>query len=302
MSGADDRVAAAADPSPERGATPAAAPPAAPPSAAWTADVWRRYDDDEQRLTSAVSERMLDLAGLRPGQRVLDIASGRGEPAWRAARRVAPGGRVLGTDRSADILHMADERARAEGVRNLDTLVTSAETLEGVPLQSFDVVLSRWGLMYFDDPVQSLHRARACVIPGAVWVGALWADPARVSYHEWPRALLRARTGVPPPDTCADAPGVFRYADPVRLRRDLAAAGWQATHEEEMDTPVMEARTTDELAAWCLAFGLKRLLDGLPAAAREAWEQDVRVAGESLRRDGVMRLGGVTRLVVARAV
>ena len=111
-------------------------------------DVWRRYDDDEQRLTAAVSERMLDLAGVRRGQRVLDIATGRGEPALRAAARVGPEGVVVGTDRSDDMLAFARERASRAGIANLTLAVADARTLAGVPGQGFDVALCRWGLMY----------------------------------------------------------------------------------------------------------------------------------------------------------
>lgn len=76
-------------------------------------EVWRRYDDDEHRLSAHVSECMLDLAGLRPGSRVLDIATGRGEPALRAAARVAPDGVVVGTDLSESMLEFARARAAA---------------------------------------------------------------------------------------------------------------------------------------------------------------------------------------------
>ena len=74
-------------------------------------EVWRTYDDAEQRLTAPVSERMLDLAELRPGMRVLDLATGRGEPAVRAAHRVGPTGAVLGVDLCKELLRMARERA-----------------------------------------------------------------------------------------------------------------------------------------------------------------------------------------------
>jgi len=70
-------------------------------------EIWRRYDGIESRLTAPLSERMLDLAGIRPGMRVLDLATGRGEPALRAARRVAPDGFVVGVELADGVLEMA---------------------------------------------------------------------------------------------------------------------------------------------------------------------------------------------------
>ena len=78
--------------------------------------IWRTYADTEQRLSAALSERMLDLTGLRSGMRVLDLATGRGEPAIRAAHRVGPTGTVLGVDISEGVLQMAHERAAREGL------------------------------------------------------------------------------------------------------------------------------------------------------------------------------------------
>src|SRR5690349_10739164 len=101
----------------------------------------------EARLTSPLSRRMIDRAGLRPGQRVLDLATGRGEPAVPAAQRVAPNGWVVGIDTSQAMLDMARQRAENEGVTNLELRVMDAASLKDLKTASFDAVLSRWGLM-----------------------------------------------------------------------------------------------------------------------------------------------------------
>ena len=262
-------------------------------------ELWRRYDDDEQRLTATVSERMLDLAGLRRGQRVLDVATGRGEPALRAARRVAPDGHVLGTDRSADMLAFARERASRAGIVNLRCEATDAQTLAGVPGQAFDVALCRWGLMYLDEPRAAIAAVHRRLVPGGLFVAAAWVEPARVSYWSMSRDVLARHVALPPIDPAA--PGTFHYAAPQRLRADLVSTGFAVEHEEEMPTSVMEASTPEGLVAWCLAFGLARLLAAHPCAVREAWERDMVAEASHWRdTDGVYRLGGVTRLVVAR--
>jgi ubiquinone/menaquinone biosynthesis C-methylase UbiE len=121
--------------------------------------LWRAYDRDEARLSAPLSERMLDLARLTPGMRVLDLATGRGEPAIAAAQRVSPGGEVLGVDVSASMLAMAKERADREGVTNLTLQTGDAASLDADGGPPFDATLCRWGLMYMDAPEAALHVA-----------------------------------------------------------------------------------------------------------------------------------------------
>lgn len=260
--------------------------------------IWRRHDANEQRLTAPLSERMLQLARLRPGMRVLDLASGRGEPAIAAAHRVAPHGSVLGIDIDAGVLAMARERAEREAVGNLELRAMDAAALGELP--PFDAVLARWGLMYFDAPVAALRAVRRAMASGALLVAAVWAEPERVQYHTLPRRLLARHRSLPPIDP--EAPGTFRYAEVERLQRDFAAAGLRIVHIEEMQLEVMEATTDDELLQWVRDFGLGRLLQDLPAATQQLWADELLQAVLPLRRDGRVRLGGVTRIVVAETV
>lgn len=261
-------------------------------------EVWRRYDAIESRLTAPVSERMLDLAGVGPGQHVLDLASGRGEPALRAAHRVGPHGSVLGLEPSDPVLQMAREKATADGLANLELRVAGAEHPPDVPAGRFHAATIRWGLMYVASPLDVLATVRRALRPDGVLVLALWAEPARVPYFTLPRRVLAPFRSVPPVDETV--PGTFRYADPARLRHDLDTAGFALEHEEELDVAVMEAETAAELIAWCRVFGLTRLLDDLPEATQAAWEAALAIELERLRVGPVIRLGGVTRLVVAR--
>lgn len=260
-------------------------------------EVWRRYDDTEQRLSAPLSERMLDLADLRPGMRVLDLATGRGEPAVRAAHRVGPTGTVLGVDISETMLQMARERAAREGLSNIELRAASAESLGGIPPAHFDRTLARWGLMYLDSPVAALSAARRAMVPRGVLVAAVWAEPERVSYFTLPRRVLGKYVSLPPIEP--EAPGTFRYADVGRIHRDFTAAGLTIEHVEEQEVAVMEAETGEELVAWTRAFGLTRLMNGLPEEIQRAWEAELVRAAEPLWQDGRVRLGGVTRIVVA---
>ena len=256
-------------------------------------EVWTKYDAIEARLTAPVSERMLDLAGVEPGLHVLDLATGRGEPAVRAARRVGPSGRVLGTDVSAEMLAFA--RAAGAGTA-LALRVLDAQSGEGLEAGSFDVVTSRWGLMYFPEPVRALDHARRALKAGGVLVAALWAEPERVAWATFTRRVLARYCVVPPLDLAQ--PGACRYASRATIERDFA--DFRIEHVEEMFIPVIEADTAAGLAAWCIDLGFARLASDLPDAERAAFEADLLREAESLRRGASYQLGGVTRLVVAR--
>jgi len=274
---------------------PADDTPSPPPT---DEEIWRSYDSIEQRLTAPVSERMLDLAALRPGMRVLDLASGRGDPAIRAAHRVGPAGTVVGVDASPGVLQIARERAAREGLSNLRFRTASVESLDGIPLDYFDRTLARWGLMYLDSATTALLAARRAMVADGLLVAAVWAEPERVPYFTVPRRILEKHASLPPIDF--DRPGTFHYAESARLHRDLAAAGFVVEHEEEQHVAVIEAATGSEIVAWTRAVVLGRLLDGLPKETQQAWEADVLQELEAFRDDGFIRLGGVTRIVSAR--
>lgn len=262
--------------------------------------IWRRYDDDEQRLSAPLSERMLDLAQLRPGMRVLDLATGRGEPAIRAAHRVGTAGAVVGVDRDPAMLLMTRERAAREGVSNLELHALNAELLDQLRLKPCAVTLARWGFMYFDAPIAALAAARRATIPGGILVAAVWAEPERVPYYTLPRELLAKHLELPALDP--EAPGTFRYANPERLTGDLAAAGYRISHTEELEVPVMEAYSATQLIAWTRAFGINRLLSGVSDAIQSNWEADMQGAYDRLQEANCVRLGGITRIVVAQAI
>jgi hypothetical protein len=97
-----------------------------------------------------------------------------------------------------------------------------------------------------------------------------------------------------------EAPGTFRYADLSRIERDLTTARFTLEHVEEIDVPVIEAATGVEIAAWVRDFGLMPLAEALPEIERAHYEADLAREAEQLCMNGVIRLRGVTRVVVAR--
>jgi ubiquinone/menaquinone biosynthesis C-methylase UbiE len=262
---------------------------------------WRQYDEMEARLTRPVSERMLDMAGVSPGMRILDVACGRGEPALPAAHRVGPRGWVLGVDRVEGMLQIARERASQEGLKNVEFQVADAEALQ-VGDRSFDVATVRWGLMYMREPQRALESIHRALKPGGALVIASWAEPERVHFASVPRRMLERYRDVPLP-VSSDGPGVFRHADRASLDAALLRSGFSQEASEEMEIPVVEAPDGRGIVAWVREMGgaLMKLVDELPKHQQQAWEEDLAAELEKRRVGERVFLGGVTRLTVARA-
>ncbi len=261
-------------------------------------EIWRRYDAVEAKLTSGVSARMLDIAGLRPGMRVLDIATGRGEPAIPAAHCVGPTGSVVGVERDDRVLEMARSRARAEGLINIELRAGDAETIATLPSAHFHVATARWGLMYMSAPGAALATVRRALRGDGILIAALWAEPERVPYYTLPRSILATRRPVPAIDF--ESPGAFRFAHLERIERDFGHAGFAVDLVEEMAVPVFESESTADVIEWTRAMGLTRLLNELPASDQLAWEREFSTALERTREGKTIQVGGVTRIVRAR--
>ena len=128
----------------------------------------------------AVSRSLVELARIGPGDAVLDVAAGYGEPGLIAARAVAPGGQVVCTDISAELLAVGRERAAAAGLDNVEFLDCDAEEL-AFGEASFDAVLSRQGLQFLPDVAGVLARLHSFLKPGGRLAAAVWGPPRRCS-------------------------------------------------------------------------------------------------------------------------
>lgn len=115
------------------------------------ADAWHRWGHLLSSWLGPATEQMFDMGGVASGCRVLDVAAGAGEQTLVAARRVGPTGHVLATDLSSNILELAAQSARQEGLDNVETRELDGEALHELPSDSFDAVISRVGLIYFPD-------------------------------------------------------------------------------------------------------------------------------------------------------
>lgn len=184
---------------------------------------WESCSDDFETGGAPVTARLLELAGLRPGHRVLDVGTGTGEPALSAAAVVGPAGAVTGIDLAPDMITRA--RSRARTVDNVEFAVGDVESLD-FPAASFDVVLSRWGLMFAVDHVETFRVLARVLAPGGVLAAAVWAGP----WSEAPMMslgfqVLGRRLELPPAPP--GAPGPFSMGDPEVVGAELTEAGFR---------------------------------------------------------------------------
>ena len=145
-----------------------------------------------------VSERMLELAGIQPGQRVLDVATGPGEPAVTAAHRVGPAGHVITTDLAPQMIALGRERAAQLGLQNIDFREMDAEALDLLE-NGFEIALCRFGLMYLPDPQAALERMHKLLVPGGRLVAAVRGSPQKVPFARWPLEVALRVLQVPAP-------------------------------------------------------------------------------------------------------
>lgn len=112
---------------------------------------WKKWSPMIDKGAAVVSERLVELAGIKDGDRVLDVACGYGEPALTAARRVGANGQVVATDISAEMLAYGRERAAAAGLEHVRLIESEAAALD-LDGESFDAALSRWGIIFEPEP------------------------------------------------------------------------------------------------------------------------------------------------------
>ena len=179
-----------------------------------------RYD----RMNEPFTALILDAAAFRPGAQVLDVGCGCGGTTLAAARLIAPG-QGVGVDLSGPMLARARARAEAAGLSNAVFQQGDAQVHPFGPAR-FDTVISRFGTMFFADPVAAFANVRSAVRPGGRLIFVCWQPLAANQWLLVPGAALAEH--LPPPGFgSGDGPGMFAFADPDRVRPILAAAGWR---------------------------------------------------------------------------
>jgi SAM-dependent methyltransferase len=193
-----------------------------------TVAAWRKWHPQLSSFSRGATEAVLKAAQLRPGMYVLDLASGVGEPAIAIAEAVGPNGRVIGTDIGPGMIEFAAELARRKGLGNIDFRVADVESLP-FPDNTFDVVSSRFGVMFFTDHVKAFRECLRVLKRGGRVAFVVWGSRDQL-FLSATLGVISKYVEVPAPDP--DAPHAFMFGEHGLLTSQLRAAGFADAREE----------------------------------------------------------------------
>jgi len=232
---------------------------------------------------SAIHQVLMPFAAPRAGEAVLDIGCGTGTTSMALADAVGPNGRVTGLDVSREMLGLA--RLRGQGRANLDFVESDASQAAFQP--EYDLLFSRFGVMFFDDPAAGFANMRKAAKPGGRIAFACWRTPQENLWASAPMAAAKPfLPDAAPPDPLA--PGPFALADAARVRAILEQAGFKDVRIEKFDGVMDMGRDLDLAAAQMLRIGpVARAAAELGEASKVKITAAVRDAlGRFVRADG----------------
>jgi SAM-dependent methyltransferase len=231
-----------------------------------TVAAWRKWQAKLVAFTRGATEAVLEAAQLQRGMRVLDLASGVGDPSLSIAEAVGPAGHVVATDLGPGMIGLAEELARGRGLSNIEFRVANVEALPFQD-QSFDVVTCRFGVMFFPDQLKVFRDCLRVLKRGGRVAFVVWGKREQ-AFLSTTVGILMKYVEMPPPDP--DAPHAFMFGERGLLKSKLEAAGFSEVSEEVRTVP----------GRW----------DGSP---KEYWQQFMEVA--ALFRPMLAKLTAETR-------
>lgn len=216
---------------------------------------WAKWEHVVSAGLAPATDALLDMAGVGPGARVLDLACGAGAQTIEAARRVGPAGTVVACDISPTMLEHVRQNAEAAGLANIVTVESAAESLpdsEG----PFDAAISRLGLMLFPGPSSAVEAVRRVLKPGARFAALVFTTPAANRYMAEPMAILLRHAGRQPP--APGQPGIFALGAAGVLEDLLSAGGLRDVTARTVRCTLKLPDIADALTMMQQAFGAYR--------------------------------------------
>jgi len=247
-----------------------------------------------------VTDALVEYARPKSGMNVLDLASGTGEPAISLASRVGFEGHVTALDLSSDLLAIAAERAQQRGLKNFSTQQADANQLP-FPDQSFDLVTSRFGVMFFQDCERALREVNRVLKPGARACFLAWG-PFEQPY--WSSTMGVVVDHVGGPAIAPGGPDPFRFCNSGSLSSVMRKAGFGDVKEETRTVPWTWPGTAEEVweQAQAVATPFLPLLQRIPAGKRDAIDQNAITAiqqhadGDSIKFGAMVVLASGTNI------
>jgi SAM-dependent methyltransferase len=264
------------------------------------AEGWRKRSEFIDEATAHISERMVELAGVEPGSRVLDVAAGYGQPSLTAAAAAGAGGRVVATDISPEMLAYGRERAAAAGLENIEFVESAAAGLD-FPPDSFDAALSRFGIIFEPEAEAAAARVRGFLASGSRMVISSWGPPDRVPFIAVPMGTAMRTLGVdpPPPGT----PGPLSRPTPAALGGLLEGGGFSDIEVEETEVS-FDWESAEEFVAMIkdtVPPLVAMIEQNAPDGPDRVWEAIDGAVAERASGDGRVAFSNLVLIAVGRA-
>ena len=244
-----------------------------------SAPFWEKHRGIIRQMFAPVTQALVEDGLIGSGHTVLDIATGPGEPALTIAALVGPEGKVFGIDPVPEMVEAARRATDHLGFGNVQFDVASADSLP-FPPDTFDAVVSRFGVMFFPSPVDAVREMLRVLKPGRKLTLAVWhfADRNPFHYEMW-RVIERY---IDSPRPGPDAPDAFRFASPGKLRDVLTEAGAMAQSERLLQFTVQAQISVEDF--WTLRCEMsEKLREKVAMLSKERLTEVKRQALEALR-------------------
>jgi ubiquinone/menaquinone biosynthesis C-methylase UbiE len=256
-----------------------------------TAAAWQKHFPQMREQMAAVTHALVEAAQPQPGMRILDLASGNGEPALSLARRVAPNGHVMATDLNDRMLSALRANAAADEVTNIDTKVCDAHELPFAD-GTFDLVTSRFGVMFFADTLGALREVKRVLKSGGHAAFLVWGPPGPGTYFGAAALPFMRRLAVKPDP---DGPGPMRFAESRKLATLLDEVGFANVEERSAHLPAAYRGSPQEL----LTCMMEIAAPFRHAAATLSHEERAAAEQEALSNLGAAYDGILTKVTAA---
>jgi SAM-dependent methyltransferase len=264
-------------------------------------EFWVREADRWDGTSGPFGDAMIEAVGLEPGQRVLDVGCGAGSTTIEAARLVAPSGAGVGVDISGPALALARERAVASGTHGVSFIEADAQVHPFEP-GAFDVVISRFGTMFFDDPVAAFANLRHAMRRGGRLAILAWQGPFE---SEWTAVAVKvaiAHFGRPPDLGEPGGPGPFAFADGDRFRSVVTDGGFMDVTLAAIAKPMLMGSDVEDVVGMVAETPQsKGLFAGQPDAKVEAAIAGLRDAFAPYARPEGVVMSGTAWLLTAHS-
>ncbi len=236
------------------------------------AEAWYRWSPTLNQWLGEATERMLQMAGVTTGNKVLDIAAGAGEQSITAAKKVGSEGYVLATDISPNILEFAKQMAQEAGLSNIETAVMDGENLT-LEDESFDAIISRVGLIYFPDQQRALREMLRVLKRRGKVAAIVYSTPDKNKFFSIPVSIIRNRAKLPPP--LPGQPGPFSLGAAGVIDKAFSEAGFINVESVLVDSPLRLSSAKECVRFEKESFGaLHQMMSGLSDPEKDSvWEE-----------------------------